>query len=85
MLQPYPMLGPTIREFSRATPFVPFMVQMTDGRKFKVHHPDFVSVSPHGTKVIVYDAKENETHLSGLLVASVTPAKGRRARHSNDS
>ena len=76
------MLSSTVREFARAMPFVPFIVQMTDGRQFKVDHPDFVSVSPQGSKLIVYDTNDNETHLSGLLVASVAPARTRRPRPS---
>jgi hypothetical protein len=69
------MPGSTVREFARATPFVPFVVQMNDGRRFTVSHPDYVSVSPKGGKVIIYDSDEDETHLSGLLVASVRPLK----------
>ena len=75
------MLSSAIREFARATPFAPFVVQMTDGRRFKVEHPDYVSVSPQGSKVIVYDNHDHETHLSGLLVASVSPIRSRGARH----
>ena len=75
------MLSSTIREFARATPFAPFEVRMTDGRRFTIAHPDYVSVSPHGSKVIVYAADDHETHLSGLLVASVAPAKSRGPRH----
>lgn len=76
------MLSSTIKEFARAMPFVPFVVQMTDGRRFKVEHPDFVSISPQGSKLIVYDTNDNETHLSGLLVASVAPVRARRSRQS---
>ena len=76
------MLGSTVREFARATPFVPFIIQMNDGRRFTVQHPDYVSVSPKGGKLIVYDTRENETHLSGLLVASVRPLKERRLRRA---
>ena len=70
------MLGSTVKEFARAVPFVPFIVQMNDGRRFIIKHPDFISVSPQGGKLIIYDRNENETHLSGLLVASVKPFRG---------
>ena len=70
-LQIVAMLGSTVRELARANPFVRFVIQMNDGRRFTVSHPDYISVSPKGGKLIVYDNKENETHLSGLLVASV--------------
>ncbi len=74
------MLGSTVKEFVRATPFVPFVLQMNDRRRFTIEHPDYISVSPRGGKLIVYDAEENETHLSGLLVAPVEPVKRRKAR-----
>ena len=76
------MLGSTVREFSRATPFAPFVIQMNDGRRFRIAHPDFVSVSPKGGKLIVYDSNEDETHLSGLLVDSVWPLKQPKARRN---
>jgi hypothetical protein len=74
------MLGPTIKEFARANPFSPFALQMTDGRRFIIVHPDYISISPQGSRVIVYDREEHETHLSGLLVASVEPLKSSRRR-----
>jgi hypothetical protein len=79
------MLSSTVREFARATPFHPFVVQMNDGRRFTVPHPDHISVSPKGSKLIVYDSQDNETHLSALLVASVQPARGRRASRAGRS
>lgn len=77
------MLGSTVKEFARATPFVPFVVQMNDGRQFIIEHPDYISISPKGGKLIVYDANENETHLSGLLVAAVQAARHRKPRRGS--
>ena len=74
------MLGMTIKAFAHANPFAPFVVQMNDGRRFTVDHPDYVSVSPQGSRVIIYDQDEHETHVSGLLVASVEPLKNERPR-----
>ena len=79
------MLGSTVREFARSSAFHRFVIQMNDGRRFVVKHPDYVSVSPRGGKIIVYDDAENETHLSGLLIASVQllpERKGRRNGHA---
>jgi len=73
------MLGATVKEFAHAVPFLPFVIQMNDGRRFTIRHPDYIAVSPKGGKLIVYDNRENETHLSGLLVASVKPLKKRRS------
>ena len=62
-LHPSFMLGLTVKELARATLFVPFAIQMNDGRVFKIDHPDYVVVSPKGGRVIVYDRDERETHL----------------------
>jgi len=75
------MLGLTTKEFAHASPFVPFEVRMNDGRRFRIQHPDYVVVSPRGSRVIVYDRDERETFLSGLLVASVTPLGGTPNAH----
>lgn len=79
------MLGSTVREFARATPFAPFVIQMNDGRRLTIAHPDCVSVSPKGSKVIAYDAHEDETRLSGLLGASVRPLKSKARRNGRSS
>lgn len=57
------MLSSTIREFARATPFTPFVVQMTDGRRFTIADPDYVSVSPKESKLIVYDTNDQRNAL----------------------
>lgn len=74
------MLSATIKEFAKATPFVPFVVQMNDGRRFTIQHEDYISISPRGSRLIIYDADDNEIHLSGLLVALVEPARRRKHR-----
>ena len=37
---------------------VPFMLRMADGREYKVPHRDYISLSPKGTFVTVYDDEE---------------------------
>lgn len=43
-----------LRAAHRATPFRPFTIHMADGRCLHVPHPDFLSMSPTGRTVIVY-------------------------------
>ncbi len=62
-----------MRQMWKAVPFRPFVIQMNDGRKFNVPHPDFLSISPKGTEVLVYDRNEASHFISPLLIASVTP------------
>ncbi|MBE7499711.1 MAG: hypothetical protein HS113_05265 [Verrucomicrobiales bacterium] len=37
---------------------VPFTLRMADGREYHVPHPDYISLSPKGTFVTVYDDEE---------------------------
>lgn len=43
-------MNPTamLRELLQAEPFRPFYVCISDGRKLKVPHPDFLIITPHG-------------------------------------
>jgi hypothetical protein len=68
------MLVDTIREFSRAVPFVPFEIRTAGGQRLRVPHPDFVLVSPKGSWVIVTDENDRPRHVSALLIEEVAPA-----------
>lgn len=74
------MVVEPIREFLKAVPFHPFELHLTDGRKFRVPHPDFVTVSPKGSTVIVFDENEHPHHISSLLIVSANPARNRRSK-----
>ena len=43
----------TVRERLHQSPFTPFYIHLTDGRRVLVEHPDFVSVG--GSVVVVSD------------------------------
>jgi hypothetical protein len=74
------MLASTLKKFAHALPFEPFVIQMNDGRKFQVRHPDFVTVSPKGLSVYVFGSDDGATHLSSLLIASIKALPPRRRR-----
>ena len=70
------MLSDTIRDHLRAAPFEPFVVQMNDGRRFEVPHPDFAALSPKGTELFLYASDTGSgIRLSTLLIASVELAR----------
>jgi hypothetical protein len=71
------MISSTIREYLRASPFEPFVVQMNDGRRFEVPHPDFAALAPNGSRLFVFrsDAEDSLVTLSTLLIASVEPTQ----------
>ena len=58
------MVMGSIREFNRAVPFVPYEIRMVDGERYTVPHPDFISISPRSTFVVIIDAKDRPLHLA---------------------
>ena len=74
------MVISSIREFNHTVPFVPYEIRMVSGEKFSVPHPDFISISPRGSFVVVIDRKDRPHHLSALLIESASPLNGHRKR-----
>ena len=76
------MVIASIREFNRAVPFVPYEVHMNGGETCLVPHPDFISVSPHGTFVVIIDQKDRPHHLNARLIERVSPQNGKALRRA---
>lgn len=74
------MVIESIREFNRAVPFVPYEVRMNGGESYTVPHPDFNSVSPRGTFVVIIDERDCPHDLSALLIERVSPFPARVGR-----
>jgi hypothetical protein len=74
------MVIESIREFNRAVPFEPYEIRMAGGERYVVPHPDFISVSPRGSFVVLIDAKERPHHLNAILIERASPLKRRRRR-----
>jgi hypothetical protein len=73
-MNPIPML----RELLAADPFRPFVVCLTDGRKLRVDHPDFLLITPSGR--LVWEGRtENEFAMAmPLHVTGIKHAPRRR-------
>jgi hypothetical protein len=76
------MVIESIREFNRAVPFGPYEIHTASGERYVVPHPDFVSISPRGSFVIVIDAKERPHHLNAILIERVSLLNGRHRRNA---
>ena len=63
-----------LRAAHKAVPFQPFTVHMADGRSFRVPHPDFLSMSPGGRTVIVYEENDEFSILDLLLMSEISTA-----------
>ncbi len=60
-----------LQNVHRAKPFHPFTIHLADGRSFRVAHPEFLSHSPTGRTIIVYQPDENFSILDLLLVTEL--------------
>jgi hypothetical protein len=65
------MTNQQLRTARTMVPFRPFSVHMADGRSFDVPHPDFLSISPSGRSVIVYQRNEEFSILDPRLVTEI--------------
>jgi hypothetical protein len=61
-----------MRATREANPFRPFTVRLSDGRSFRVPHRDYLSMSPSGRTVIIYEADDSCSILDLPLVTELT-------------
>jgi hypothetical protein len=69
-----------LRAAHRATPFRPFTVHMAHDRSFHVPHPDFLSMSPTGRTVIIFQEDEEFSILDLLLMTEIPMAQATVSR-----
>lgn len=70
----------TIRERLNKTPFKPFDIRLSDGRKILIQHPDFVSVG--GSVVVVISLDDTIQEIDAFHIVSLdAPAKKRNGKH----
>ena len=60
-----------LRNVHQATPFRPFTIYLADGREFLVPHREFLSHSPSGRTVIVFDSHDSFDVIDLLLVTDL--------------
>ncbi len=60
-----------LRTVIHASPFRPFTIRMADGRSFSVPHPDFLSVSPAGRTVVIYNSDDSASIVDLLLMTEL--------------
>ena len=60
-----------LRAAHRVVPFRPFTIHMADSRSFHIPHPDFLSKSPTGRTVIVYQEADDFSILDLLLMTEI--------------
>ena len=70
-----------VRKLMNAEPFVPFVIKTSDGKQYRVKHPDYVAISPKGGRITVFADEEVSTTLSALHMVAVEPQSRRSRAH----
>jgi hypothetical protein len=63
-----------IREAFHRRPFMPFTLRLSEGRAFRILHPDYMAVPPTNQRVIVFDNDDQMIILDPLLILSLESA-----------
>ena len=58
----------------------PFVIRLSDGRRFPIPHQDFIAIGKH--LVIVIDAKDSSVKIDPLHIVSMDDARVRNGRKS---
>ncbi|MDO8541247.1 MAG: hypothetical protein Q7S40_12485 [Opitutaceae bacterium] len=58
--------------------FQPFVIRTSDGREFKVPHPEFIAIAPNAVAVVDDDGHINTIAL--LHISSIKDLVGRRKK-----
>jgi hypothetical protein len=61
-----------LRAVRESNPFRPFTIHLGDGQSLRVPHRDYLSMSPGGRTVIVYQTDEAFSILDLLLVTELS-------------
>lgn len=69
------MIPEAIKSRLTTSPFKPFVLKMGSGDEYVIRHPEFVSMSPGGRRLILWISDEESVDLDVLLVESLKDAK----------
>ncbi|MBI4718914.1 MAG: hypothetical protein HY763_14000 [Planctomycetes bacterium] len=69
-----------LMQMQRARPFRRYRLNLADGRRLTVEHPDFVARSPAGRTVVVYQPNARLEVVDLLLVVGLEVLGGGRRR-----
>lgn len=72
------MTTETLSKLHSARPFTPFLINMADGRRFRVDHPEFLAYRPGSRMAVLTLPDNNFEHIDLLMVTSLTEAPRRR-------
>lgn len=65
------MIPDAIKSRLRTSPFRPFVMKMGSGDTYLVRHPELVSLSPGGRRLILWVGDDQAVDLDVLLIESI--------------
>ena len=65
------MIADAIKERLSTRPFKPFVLKLGSGDRFIVRHPELVSLSPGGRRLILWVGADRAADIDVLLVESI--------------
>jgi len=65
------MTAESIKEYLRASPFVPFTVRVPDYPPMRVPYPDFAHLSPKGKTMFVFTEKGEGVRMLDVVMITV--------------
>lgn len=65
------MIPAAIKERLSSQPFKPFVLKLVGGEKFEVRHPELVSLSLGGRRMILWVGEEKAVDIDVLLIESL--------------
>jgi hypothetical protein len=61
-----------IRQVIGTLPFRPFTVELGSGKRVPVNHPEYVSLSPAGRTLVVYDDHDAMEIIDVFLITNIS-------------
>lgn len=75
------MTATELKNWQRATPFVPFDLMLPGEERLHVPHPDFISIAPTGRLAEVWGKNDERTTVDVFLVLGVQETRRPRPRN----
>ena len=67
-----------LKQWHEARPFKPFIMRLTNGRRLRVHHPEFLARSPSCRTAVLYGPRGSFETIELREVTTISLVEGKR-------
>lgn len=71
-----------LKNVHQARPYRPFTIHLSDGRSFRVDHPEFLALSRTGRTVALFSEDDAFEIIDVMLMTSIEVVNGQKGRHA---